>query len=285
MKRKILSLLTLPVLLAVIVISVYTSVPVYAEAFHANRVVDGGDLLTDEEESRLMEKLDEISERQQFDVVVVTAGGLDGKSAEAWADDYYDFNGYGFGEDHDGCLLLVSMEERDYHISTTGFGIEALTDYGMQLLDGYYVPKLSAGNYYDAFVSFADGVDEFVTEAKQGHPVDIGNSETEEIFPVQEEEHGMPGAGAAAGAVGGGLVTSLLATQSMRRKLKTVRRQQAASQYFERGSMHVSVARDDFMYRNVSRTPRPKDNDRDHGGSSVHIGSSGISHGGHGGKF
>ena len=283
MKKKIISLLTVPVLLAALLISVYVSVPVYAEALHANRVVDGGDLLTDEEESALTEKLDEISERQQFDVVVVTTGSLEGKTAEAYADDYYDFNGYGYGDDHDGCLLLVSMEDRDYHVSTTGYGIEALTDYGMEVLDGYYVPKLSAGRYYDAFVSFADGVDSFVTEAKNGKPVDIGT--TEEPYVTPEPDRSMPGAGAAAGAVGGGLVASLLATQSMKSKLKTVRRQQAASQYFDRGSMHVAVSRDDFLYRNVTRTPRPKDNDRDHGGSSVHIGSSGISHGGHGGKF
>ena len=94
------------------------------------RVVDMADLLSDSEESSLLFKLDEISERQQFDVVVVTVGSLDGKTPTAYADDFYDYNGYGFGAEYDGVLLLVSMEERDWRISTCGYGITALTDAG-----------------------------------------------------------------------------------------------------------------------------------------------------------
>ena len=92
------------------------------------RLVDEADLLTDEEEADILEQLDEISERQECDVAVVTVDGLDGKSAMEYADDFYDYNGYGFGEEKDGILLLVSMEERDWYISTCGFGITALTD-------------------------------------------------------------------------------------------------------------------------------------------------------------
>ena len=40
------------------------------------RLVDRGELLTDREESELLSKLDEISERQKMDVVVVTVDGL-----------------------------------------------------------------------------------------------------------------------------------------------------------------------------------------------------------------
>ena len=41
-----------------------------------------------------------------------------GKTAEAYADDYYDYNGYGYGENDDGLLLLVSMGEREWAITT-----------------------------------------------------------------------------------------------------------------------------------------------------------------------
>ena len=39
-------------------------------------------------------ELDEISEKQQCDVVVVTENSLDGKSAQDYADDFFDYNGY-----------------------------------------------------------------------------------------------------------------------------------------------------------------------------------------------
>ena len=63
------------------------------------RLVDGADLLTDTEEAELLQELNEISVRQQFDVVVVTTTSLDGKSAMEYADDYYDYHGYGMGQD------------------------------------------------------------------------------------------------------------------------------------------------------------------------------------------
>ena len=78
------------------------------------RLVDGADLLTDSEEITLLSMLGEISERQMLDVVIVTTNTLEGKSPMAYADDFYDYNGYGFGASYDGVLLLVSMEDRDW---------------------------------------------------------------------------------------------------------------------------------------------------------------------------
>ena len=90
----------------------------------APRLVDRADLLSELEEEELEARLDEISERQQADVVVVTVNSLDGKSAQDYADDFYDYNGYGIGTDKSGILLLVSMEARDWHITTTDSGSE-----------------------------------------------------------------------------------------------------------------------------------------------------------------
>ena len=52
------------------------------------RVVDQAGLLSDGEEAQLSDQLDEISERQQVDVVVVTADSLEGASAMEYADDF-----------------------------------------------------------------------------------------------------------------------------------------------------------------------------------------------------
>ena len=72
-------------------------------------LVDEAGLLSEEESSTLINKLEEISQRQKNEVAVVTVNSLEGKTAEAYADDYYDYNGYGYGENDDGLLLLVSI--------------------------------------------------------------------------------------------------------------------------------------------------------------------------------
>lgn len=92
------------------------------------------DLFTADEETELLSKLDEISERQKCDVAVVTVEGLEGKTPEAYADDFYDYNGYGYGEERDGIIFLISMEERKWQISTCGFGITAFTDAGQEYM-------------------------------------------------------------------------------------------------------------------------------------------------------
>ena len=88
--------------------------------------VDDANLLEDTEEAELEQILEEISMRQNCDVVIVTVDSLDGKSAMEYADDYFDYNGYGYGAEKDGILFLIAMEDRDWWISTHGsYGISS----------------------------------------------------------------------------------------------------------------------------------------------------------------
>lgn len=236
------------------------------------RLVDDAELLDREEAERLLEKLDEISEQQQCDVAVVTVYGLDGKTPEAYADDFYDYNGYGMGTDKDGMLLLVDMESRKWWISTCGFGIVAVTDAGIDYISGKFLPDLSDGEYLDAFWTYASLCDQFLTQARDGKAYDSGHMPKEGVSTLW-----IPG------SLLIGLALALVATGCMRAQLKSVRRQAAASNYVRPGSRSLRVSRDIFLYRTVTRTERPKDNDM--GGSSTHTSSSGQTHGGGGGSF
>ena len=69
------------------------------------------------------------------DVVIVTVASIEGKTATEYADDYFDYQGYGYGEKSDGILLLVGMKERVWAISTHGsLGISAFTDAGLDYI-------------------------------------------------------------------------------------------------------------------------------------------------------
>lgn len=236
------------------------------------RVVDEANLLTSSEEADLTAKLDEISERQKLDVVVVTVNTLDGKTPQAFADDYYDYNDYGFGAGNDGILLLVSMEDRDWYITTTGFGITAFTDAGIDYISEQFLSYLSDGDYAEAFEVYADQCDKFVTQANTGEPYDVDNLPHEPLSVIWIPISLLVG-----------LIIALISVGVMKGQLKTVRREPAANSYVVDGSMNVTENRDFFLYRNVTRRLKPKDDDK--GGSSTHTSSSGTSHGGGGGKF
>ncbi len=269
MRKIICSLIILAVFLAVAVI------PTYAEA-ESGRLVDMADLLTSNEEADLLSKLDEISNRQQLDVVVVTVETLDGKTPEAYADDFYDYNGYGFGDSYDGILLLISMEDRDYYMTTTGFGITAFTDAGLEYIADSFLWDLGEGYYADAFEIFADQCDRFITQAKTGAPYDVDNMPEEPFEPVITFFMCLiPG-----------FIVALIAVTVMRFQLKTVRPRNEAKNYVVNGSMNLTRTRDLFLYKTLDVRAIPRDEGNGgRGGSSTHTSSSGRTHGGGGGKF
>lgn len=239
------------------------------------RVVDMAELLSDSEKTALLSKLDEISERQKLDIVVLTVNTLDGKTPRDYADDFYDYNGYGFGENKDGILLLVSMEDRDWWISTTGYGITALTDAGIEYISEKFLSDLSDGDYAQAFTTYAELCDQFITQAKTGESYDTGN--------MPKEPFNVAWNILVAFVIG--LVVAFVVTNIMKKQLKTVQLKSEANNYVKANSMILTENRDLFLYNQVSRRARPKETDNSSGGSSTHTSSSGTSHGGGGGKF
>ena len=263
-------------ILFTLLICLAMSFPVLA-AGDLPRLVDDADLLTNSEESELLALLDEISERQKVDVVGVTVDSLDGKSPMRFADDFYDYNGYGFGANADGVLLLVSMEDRDWYISTTGYGITAFTDEGLDYIADAFLPDLSDGEYLDAFKTYAGLCDTFISQARNGKTYDAGNM-PKEPFSIGKN---------IAISFGIGIVLALIITGIMAGQLKSVRMQQAADNYIKRDSMKVTQSSDLFLYKHTDRRAKPKESSSGshHSGSSTHRSSSGRSHGGRGGKF
>lgn len=77
------------------------------------RVYDAADLLTDEEESQLLDRLDSLSEEYDFDVAVATVQSTDGVAMNKFTDTFYDDNYYGLGDDYDGILFMVSIGDRE----------------------------------------------------------------------------------------------------------------------------------------------------------------------------
>lgn len=233
------------------------------------RLVDNAALLTADEAEQVERALDEVSQRHGMDVVVVTVDSLGGKTPGVYADDYYDNNGYGA----DGILLLVSMEERDWWISTVGYGITAFTDAGIEYIADRVVPELGSGDYAWAFTVFAELCDDFITQAKTDQPYNVGNL-PQEPFPAVLM---------LMICLATGLVVALIATGIMKGKLKTVRMQSRADDYVTPGSMRLIHSRDLFLYAHVEKREKPKSNTG--GGSTTHVSSSGTTHGGGGGKF
>lgn len=252
-------------------------------------MVDYSGYLYDSEVSEINDYLSAVSEEMEFDIVgVMINEGYDENSLRSFADDFYDYGGYGYGTEKDGAVFVVDMESRLMTLVTTGFGITAITDYGEELVYDYVTDELQSENFVGAYEGYADAVRELVYKAREGTPVDVddggqddGQGEYERRLPSAEAAAGMGGISLAAGAGAG-----FLSSQRQKSKLKTVRRKTQANSYARRDSLVLSRKQDRFLYRTVAVMPRPKNNNnnRPHGmgggGTTIHMGSSGTPHGG-----
>lgn len=266
------------VMLTALVLTVLNCIPAVAaegegEGFTSEylRLMDTADILTDSEETDLLNMLDEVSERQELEVVIITTETLDGSDIVSYADDLYDYCGFGYGTDKDGILLLISMEDRDWYMSTCGYGITAFTDAGIQYIGEQMTSDLSDGNYAAAFQTYIKTCDAFITQAREGEPFDTSSLPRKPMSAIWIPISLIVG-----------IAISLTIVGMMKASLKTVRFQPMAKEYVRAGSMNITESRDLFLYRTVNRTEKPKETDS---GSSTHTSSSGTTHGGGGGKF
>lgn len=237
-------------------------------------VIDDAELIKASDEKELDKKIKNI-QKDKFDVVILTVKSLDGKSAQDYADDYYDNNDYGLDNEKSGVLFLVSKGDRKYHISTKGAGIKAFTDYGIGRIKEEIKPYLSDGDYFDACDEFLNITKDFVKAYKDGTPYDTDNPYNEEIDYVILEAIALVIA----------FVIALISVGIMRLRMNTAKPKGTAMEYIKKGSFKLTSEKDIFMYSTVTKTAKPKDNDNSAGGSTTHVSSSGSEHGGGGGSF
>jgi len=228
-------------------------------------VIDNADLLTESEEKDLSERLNEMSTRLGCDVIVLTEMRISG-SAQDYADDYFDYNGYGRGNDRDGILLLVAMESRDWHVSGSGIcNSKYISTDALEYIAEYIADDLGDERYAECFDTYANRCDKVISTAREGK--------------VFKEPFEFSGSLIVSAVIG--FIIAFVVTGVMKGKLKTVRRCPAASNYIEDGSLAVTSAHDMLLYRQVTRTRREKSSNS----SGSHTSSSGRSHSGVGGKF
>lgn len=233
------------------------------------RCYDEACLLTNNQNEELNEKLNNLSHKYDFDIFIVTTYSLNGKTSTQYADDFFDNNKYSMGNGEDGILFLIAMENRDWAISTCGFGIEAFSDAGQEYMMDQLLPLLSDDDYYEAFDEFSDLCQKFIVQAKDGQPYDTNNLPKGPIkiiwIPI---------------AIVIGCLISLIIMLGFKSQLKSIRYQPMASDYVK--DLNITQQRDIYLYRNVTRTKKPE---KTSGGSSIHTSSSGSRHGGSSGHF
>lgn len=263
------------------------------------RVFDQAGLFSETEIIQLEEKIAQCRKSTKMDVVIVSAYADGERSAEEYADDYYDYGGFGVGKKASGVLLLYYMDGPgqpggECYISTAGTMINMLTDERIEsILDGVY-GDLGNRDFAGATEHFLEDVKAYVKEGVESgqytYDRDTGEIVRYHSIRLYEVAIAMVIAGILAGSVCLDIKKRYAMKQSSREISNSLQAYRADCAFC------FSVAGDKMVNKYVRSVPIPRNTSsgsggRGHSGSSsagrstIHTSSSGSSHGGGGRRF
>lgn len=239
-----------------------------------NRVIDNAGLLSAAEKDSLEQRMASVASAYDFDLVIVTEKSIGGADVEAYADDFFDNNGYGLGRDRDGCLFLQVTGSREYWFSTSGRGIGVLNTadgfaYAFGKLEKDAVKFLRNDDPPGAYRAFIEDWETFLSLEAKGRRYNFFHEWNLALVAA---------AWLLSLLIGFGIV------QVWKAQMNTALSQTQAAAYMVPGSLTFSQRTDRFLYSTTSQTRRQTQSSSG-GGGGIHTGSSGRSHGGGGGRY
>lgn len=250
------------------------------------RVYDYAGLLSEREITELETRIDSACQSIGMDLVFLTSADTEGKDSQAYADDFYDYNGFGVGDFKTGILYFIDMEHRVPTISTTGDMIDYINDVRLERIFDTLDPYLQQGDWFGSAAAFIDEVTYWVAKGlpKGGYRYDSETGQTVDEYGnlLTQPRRLSPGEILIALAVGA--LAGLFRYVRVKRKY-----QMKASPYAfnlkTNAVLDVVDQKDDFIRTTTSRVRIHTDNGGAGGrGSGVHTGGSGTSHGGGSGR-
>ena len=247
----------------------------------SQKLYDFADILTDEEERILKEKIAAYIEKTNMDLVIVTFNeDFTEQQNIAYADDFYDYNDFALDyENYSGTILIRNTNKFDpyYYMGTTGNARLYYDDRLDYILDSIYY-DIKSGNYLKAFNNYIGYLNLYY---------DKGISETMKGYEIGEkgqlvEKYVVPYKFILIGASIATLITMLILVS----KNKMVKKSTEANSYMDKNSIKYRKKDKKLISSNtVSHVNSSNSSGGGHGGGSFgggHIGSSGGFHGGGG---
>ena len=263
-------------IILILVFAMAISIPVYADK---ELVADQAGLFTGEEAESLRQAAGTLGGKYSMDIVIVTTSNTEGKSSREYADDYFDYNGYGIGGERDGILFLIDYDNREAYISTSGNGIRYLTDERIErILDEVFNNGLTDGDNFGAANAFLKATESCLAAG-------IPENQYSEPEPVANT---LSAAEAVAGAAVSGLFGFVIFSATKNRYKGKPRPD--IFEYRKNSFVNMGIAEDNLINtyvttRIIPKAPPPSSSSGSSGRSTTHRSSSGRSHGGGGRKF
>lgn len=216
----------------------------YGDKARQTLVFDHADLLTDEEEADILIKLETLSEQYMCELVYITTDLYSSEDMERYTKYECRLQQFGFKDTDDYITLVISLHGFYYlAYNDSGNDIISYRNNESDVIDAFTSP-LRDEDYYETAIAFADACEMAIQ-------IFDGEIDSEpEFFSLKW----------IAIAVLIGLVIGFIYTKTLKSQLKTVRSKAAANDYVLPGSMQLTQQNDIYLYSNVRKIPKPKQN-------------------------
>lgn len=243
---------------------------------NSTKVYDFADLLSTTEEDSLYNSIVEFIQTYNLDMAVVTINH-NFTSAMRYADDFYDYNGFGVGSTNDGLLFLIDMDNSEMYITTTGTAQLVYDDYRInKILDATYAEIINQ-DYYGCAGEFVRLSQDY---ASLGIPDSNKYADIDEYGDYYVTNNKSVSFEVA--FVIAGIITLIFMIISLS-KHRMIKKASEAKHYLK--NIRITNRVDNFLHTHTSKVYIPPANTSSGGGSSTHHSSSGRSHGGGGRRF
>ena len=252
-----------------------------------DKIYDFSNVLTDEEEDELREKINEFINKYDKDLVIVIKSlpYVNDKQNEDFAADFYDYNDFGIDYPlYDGILLFRNTYAKDPYYDMYTFGNAQLyfdqSRYDT-ILDGIYY-ELHEGEYLLGFSSFINYVDRYMDKGK---PSGADNYYVDENGYAKEKKYGISETESTRMLpylpimLGSGVIT-LIVMLILVAKNKMVKKAYDANPYLVKNSINYTEKKDEFISSHTTSWTEPDSSSSYGGGGGGGFHSSGGSSGG-----
>ena len=135
------------------------------------KVYDFSNILTDEEEQKLTDRMKKFTEKYKIDIVILTDNYQYTEDSQntTFATDFYDYNDFGINyEKYDGVMLFRNTYEQNPYFDAYSFGNAQLYFYDTRLSNtlDYIYDDIHSKAYYSGFNKFIDKMEEYYNEGK-----------------------------------------------------------------------------------------------------------------------
>lgn len=135
------------------------------------KVYDFSNILTDEEEQKLTDRMNSFTEKYKIDIVILTDNYQYTEDSQntTFATDFYDYNDFGINyEKYDGVMLFRNTYEQNPYFDAYSFGNAQLYFYDTRLSNtlDYIYDDIHSEAYYSGFNKFIDKMEEYYNEGK-----------------------------------------------------------------------------------------------------------------------